>query len=437
MPILSIVVCQGAGSLAHNNREFIAKNVYADRTVNNITYVNQSIDEAYESCFGDSVREYNERQNRKDRKINGSEGYRSKIKNSGNGEKEFYEIIVQVGNLQKANVMSEEGEIVKNILDDYMKDFTERNPNLHVFNAVMHLDEQTPHLHIDYIPLATGYKQGLRVRNSLDKALKQQGIEGKANRFDNSTISWEKREKDYVEEIAKRYGVARAEEKGLGRKHLTVEQYKAVMSGIENMVEVLPNQIESKPILLDKNRVSVDKEELEQLERAAKLSIVHQNQTKKLIAALDEKNVDTQDNLSKFKEKYLEQVELNDRYEELKGEVDTLKEENKALNKENIELREELKTKDSLISKLKEKIEVLSKVIVTIGKGLNVLLFGEKEKYQSDNLTTEQKNLLKEMRQFKDKSLRQIDDYELIDESRKVELPKELIHKKINRDMER
>ena len=59
-----------------------------------------------------------------------------------------------------------------------MQDFSERNPNLYVFNAVLHMDEATPHLHIDYIPVAHGYQKGLQVRNSLDKALKEQGIDG-------------------------------------------------------------------------------------------------------------------------------------------------------------------------------------------------------------------------------------------------------------------
>ena len=56
------------------------------------------------------------------------------------------------------------------------KTFQERNPNLYLFNCVMHLDEATPHLHIDYIPVANGYKTGMKTRNSLTKALQQMGF---------------------------------------------------------------------------------------------------------------------------------------------------------------------------------------------------------------------------------------------------------------------
>ncbi|WP_330645250.1 plasmid recombination protein, partial [Clostridioides difficile] len=66
--------------------------------------------------------------------------------------------MVQVGNMFDSAVGSEQGEICKQILNDYMKSFQERNPNLYVFNAVLHMDEQTPHLHIDYIPIATEYQ---------------------------------------------------------------------------------------------------------------------------------------------------------------------------------------------------------------------------------------------------------------------------------------
>lgn len=41
-----------------------------------------------------------------------------------------------------------------------MNGFAERNPNLKVFNAIMHLDEETPHPHIDYVPFSTGNKRG-------------------------------------------------------------------------------------------------------------------------------------------------------------------------------------------------------------------------------------------------------------------------------------
>ena len=153
--------------------------------------------------------------------------YMEHVRSSKNGEKVFYETIVQIGNRETCATLSENGELAKQILDEYMKSFQSRNPNLYVFNAVLHLDELTPHLHIDWIPVAREYKQGLQVRNSLDKALKQQGIDGKSARWENSTLMWQEAEKKAVEQVMERHGWERAPETGLKLPHLQIDVYKA------------------------------------------------------------------------------------------------------------------------------------------------------------------------------------------------------------------
>lgn len=291
----SISIAKGKGSMTHNNREFITDNVDKNRTKDNVIYKQESLADAYEHCFGQAILDYNAKQKRKDRHINGVNGYIDKIRNSKNGEKLFYENIVQVGNMFDSQVGTEQGDICKQILDDYMKSFQERNPHLYVFNAVMHLDEQTPHLHIDYIPIATDYQKGLNVRNSLDKALKQQGIEGKANKYQNRTIAWQKGEKKHIEAIMNVYGLERAENKGLDQEHMTVNQYKAVVNEIQNEVKELPRQIDSKPTLFDKGKVSVEKKDLEQLEQRARLSLMHEKASQQLVSELKEKQKEMQE----------------------------------------------------------------------------------------------------------------------------------------------
>jgi hypothetical protein len=266
---------KGKGSIAHNNREFLTSNIDADRTHLNITYVCEPLEVAYEKCFGSAIRDYNASQKRSDRKIDGVEGYMDKIRTSKNGEKLFYENIMQVGNMFDSGILSDaSSEVCKEILDRYAKEFQERNPNLYVFNMVLHLDEKTPHLHIDYIPVANGYKNGMQVRNSLDKALKEQGVDGEAKRFDNSTIRWEEREKDRVGAIMKEYGIDRTPDKGLHRKGMTLEQYKATAEMVANEIEMLPDTVATKPHILDKSKVIVDKDELVRLEKRAKLVTV-------------------------------------------------------------------------------------------------------------------------------------------------------------------
>lgn len=236
---VTISLRQGSGNLNHNNRVFITENVDVNRTIENITYYQEDLNIAYNKCFSDAINMYNKNQTRKDRKIDGIQGYMNKLKNSKNGEKLFYECIVQVGNqLDMYNGIEsiELREKFKNILDEYMKTFQKRNPNLYVFNAVLHMDETTPHLHINYIPVATNYKKGLTKRNSLSKALEEQGIKGKNKRFSNNSINWNEQEKYYLETIINKYNLTREQERGYKREHLSLEQYKTILEYTDKLI---------------------------------------------------------------------------------------------------------------------------------------------------------------------------------------------------------
>lgn len=290
----SISIAKGKGSMAHNNREFVTENVDRSRMADNITYASEPLEVAYEKCFGKAIEEYNAKQKRADRRIDGVKGYMEQVKHSKNGEKLFYENVVQVGNMQDSHVGTPQGEVCKLILDKFMREFQAKNPNLYVFNAVLHMDEQTPHLHIDYIPLATDYQKGLSVRNSLDRALKQQGIEGKSNKYENRTIMWQNVEKSRIEGIMQEHGLERAEDKGLHASHKSVEYYKTVVNEVHNEVKNMPEQIQSKPTLIGKDKVVVAKADLEQLEERAKLSLVHEQATKQAVAKTKETLADTQ-----------------------------------------------------------------------------------------------------------------------------------------------
>ena len=226
---------KGGGSLSHNNREFIANNVCPERTGWNKTYIRDSIADAYEKCFGEAVREYNAGQKRNDRKIN---NYVKKIENSDNGEKVFYENIVQLGTKDDTPVVDESGNLTEaakeaiDLLDEYVRTFQERNPNLYLFNCVLHLDEATPHLHIDYIPVAKVYKKGMGTRNSISKALQQMGFEKGKGRYDNEVIDWEARERGYLMDLCQKRGIE-VEIKGDKRDNFTLPEYKAAMRKVE------------------------------------------------------------------------------------------------------------------------------------------------------------------------------------------------------------
>ncbi len=146
------------GVIEHNNRDFVAKNVDGERIGDNISYVQRNIREMYNALFGKALEEYNAKQTKADRKIH---DYYEHIKNDGH-IKPFYEIVVQFGDIDSCGLKSGNWEKAKQMLDEYMRDFEKRNPNLKVFNAVMHLDEATPHLHIDFIPVAHKKKRIVR-----------------------------------------------------------------------------------------------------------------------------------------------------------------------------------------------------------------------------------------------------------------------------------
>ena len=226
---------KGRGHLTHNNRNFICNNVVTERTSWNRTYIQEPLKDAYEKCFGQALRDYNAAQKRKDRK---KEDYLKEIENSGNKEKTFYENIVQIGKKEDTPVVDENGDLTEDaktaieILEQYAKTFQERNPNLYLFNCVMHLDEATPHLHIDYIPVAHGYKNGMETRNSLTKAFQQMGFAKAVSRKQNETVAWQERERKYLTELCRKRGIE-IEALGIQRDNLSLPEYKAAMREVE------------------------------------------------------------------------------------------------------------------------------------------------------------------------------------------------------------
>ena len=210
----------GQGSVNHNSRKFHAKNTDPERSHLNITYCQENIKAVYHELFDEALERYNAKQTRADRRI---EDYYEKIR-SGKQEKPFHEIILQVGNRDDMSADSEEGQLAAAVLDEYMKGFQERNPQLRVFSAHLHMDEATPHLHIDFVPFTTGSKRGLDTRVSLKQALAAQGFKG-GSRGDTEWSQWVRSEKEQLSLVMERHGIE-WEDKGTHDKHLSVLDYK-------------------------------------------------------------------------------------------------------------------------------------------------------------------------------------------------------------------
>ena len=210
----------GKGSVNHNSRKFKAENINGERSHLNIDYCNESIKKVYHKLFDEALQRYNDKQTRADRRI---ENYYEKIRNS-NQEKPFHELILQIGDKDNMNAESENGQLARQVLDEYYREFQERNPNLYVFSAHLHMDEATPHLHIDFVPFTTGSKRGLDKRVSLKQALAKQGFKG-GTRGDTEWSQWVQSEKEQLAVVMERYGIE-WEHKGTHEKHLSVLDYK-------------------------------------------------------------------------------------------------------------------------------------------------------------------------------------------------------------------
>lgn len=210
----------GKGSVNHNSRKFHAKNTDPERSYLNVEYCNENVKDVYHELFDEALARYNEKQTRSDRRI---EDYYEKIR-SGKQEKPFHEIILQIGDKDNMGAKSENGQLAAKVLDKYMQDFHQRNPTLRVFSAYLHMDEASPHLHIDFVPYTTGSKRGLDTRVSLKQALVALGFKG-GTRRETELNQWVAYEKEQLADVMLEHGIE-WEKKGTHEKHLSVLDFE-------------------------------------------------------------------------------------------------------------------------------------------------------------------------------------------------------------------
>lgn len=253
----TISAMRGKGSLTHNRRDFIAENVDSSRTPLNVEYRNEDIRAVYHELFDDALARYNEKQTRKDRVI---DDYYEKIR-TGKQEKLFEELIIQIGNKDDMSAASENGQLARQMLDEYMQSFQQRNPTLRVFSAHLHMDEATPHLHIDFIPFTTGSKRGLETRVSLKKALGALGFAG-GTKSHTELNQWIEAEKQALASIMARHDIE-WEQKGTHEEHLSVLDYKKQerskeVAALETQIDALQEQTATAETMLSEKQEQLD-----------------------------------------------------------------------------------------------------------------------------------------------------------------------------------
>lgn len=407
---------QGKGSQLHNRREYesigraIPEHIDQKRTHENVTLVDIPIKQAYDELFGEALAAYNAKQRRADRKI---ASYYEHVKGLKTGEKLFYEDVVQWGS--KDDFTNEKTrQNAKECLIEYVKGFQERNSNLKLIGAYIHMDEASPHLHLDYIPFAHGYKRGLSVRNSLDKAMKEMGyIPENESRKENATKMWKDHERAVFGNICAAHGLEVEEERASNRKDLSVEEYKEARDKMLEPIkkemqpyqelEIATKQVDVKGMRLA-GWVGVKDKDLKELKEQAKAYIVNRERIKNLnedemkLTQWAEDNQRATEQLrgrakmlveqeQRVRDMYNRQRNVNALLEQAESSVKSKDTIIARLTAENNRLREQV---NNLIEKIKGAYQSLTNVVKAIG----MLKYDKTDGYKVEGLTKKQGQLI-------------------------------------------
>lgn len=426
---------QGKGSQMHNRREYekigksVPDNIDVSKSSENIILVDKDIKQAYQEIFGEALEQYNSKQKRADRKIY---DYYDHIKKSKNGEKLFYEDVIQWGKKEDFKSAEMRYKAQKALLQ-YAKTFEERNANLRLIGAYIHMDEASPHLHIDYVPVAEGYSRGLTKRNSLDRAMKAMGyMPENESRKNNATKLWKENERAYFGNICRRFGLEVESELKSDRNSLTVEEYKeardSMVGGIEKEKKALISEIESFQKLkigideiadtgkkLPFGIVAVKEKDFKVLKEQAKAYTANRDEIGTLrerSAAvlqkeqqLDNRSAELAKQQQQLQQMYQRQLNLNQLLEKSERENRAKDKQIADLRMENDDLSCQVRSLTVQISQMKvelyEKINNLRKSLkgaylnlTNVIKAIGMLKHDKKDGYKVERLTAKQERLI-------------------------------------------
>lgn len=345
-------------SLSHNNRENIHGNPGIDpsRLEENIYFVQKDIRSVYKDIFQAAVDKYNEKQKRNDRKI---DDYYDKI-HKDDKTHEQRELIVAIG---EGKDDPKYRGAKKEALKRYAEAFQERNPNLAVYNMVLHDDEANPHLHINYVPNFES-SRGLTRRVGMDRALQQQGVQGKGTEL---IANWRQLETAYIESLAKEQ-IPNFERANVGsHKYMKVRQYKEyaeAVSNIENKITEISKSLPDSKITLKPKKKEIKTEvkpkligKPEIIEKETGNYVFSPKQLEKV-----EELITAAVTVKKDYER-LQNMDLVKENRELNRQVDSLYDSLKESQKINLELKEENRKLNTEIGSLKTHIKDLKENI--------------------------------------------------------------------------
>lgn len=363
-------IAKGRGDLRHNNREFRPKNADPQRKDKNITLVHEDLQKVYHELFDESVIKYNDTQKRNDRKI---KNYFDKIYRSKK-EKPFYEFIIQIGNQNEQPSEKKCEAILKEFNDMLIRDY----PSLRVFNSVIHMDESTPHLHIDFVPVGDGYKKGMEKRASFKRVLKNLGLSD-FREFQNALFF-------KLEQISKKHNIERVQDVAIGARHIPIQEYREIQRLAEQKINDIDGMsVPRSSIKIYQKLNAVPQEMYEEIvkdnayRKAQNEALTGENEILRgqLSNLKTEKNVDIYEAVIEDQKEKIEK--LNDEIEEIRYNFNDMQ-----------------KSNEETIEKMYEKNDSLQMTIEKLEKGSAALSVQLSEKEKTiENLKNQSKQLEK------------------------------------------
>lgn len=400
----------------------MCENIDLNRTKDNITITKDDIGQVYHELFDKALTEYNAKQKRKDRII---KDYHEHIRHSRQ-EQEYHEVIFQIGNQDDTSCGSDIGKVATELIREFADGFQSRNPHLRVFDAVIHLDETTPHIHIDFVPFATEQKRGLSTRVSLTKALEQQGFKGEG-KFNTACKLWIDSEKEVLAQLMRNRNIE-WEQLGTHNEHLSVLDFKKQqrtreVAVLENKIECTDRQLQHRQELLDEVEYTIDRLDSEYQEKKEAVGQLDEDIAEKeatlaestaLLATAEKKtskikDIDdiqvkktmfgsnisvAPDDFKKLTDLAKKQIASENKEKELNSKIATLKNEKQELANKNAQLEKEnaaLKQENSSLKSVREKLTIAS---------LQKEISEWKNKYHKVLDFIEKLNLTKQLQEF-------------------------------------
>lgn len=297
------------------------------------------------------------------------------------------EFIFQVGSAEDFNEM-ENGRIKKSydrrdpngiwqkskrVLKKFEKQFEQENPNLAVVNWSIHMDESTPHMHLEAIPVAETAKttargkadkngkhkrNGLAVKPSFDGALECEGFKKDPHDSRKAFKTWQNREAESLTKIMQQeLGVTR--KKGYTNRIKDIHEYKKV-----------------------KEDIAKEREKAQNYKTIADDNAALANQNYDIYQSNQDKIKNQQEKLDKLNKNVLEaQNELSSVQKERQDQLAALSQEiaqkrSKRLRELSDELEEKRKKEETKIQAREDALNKREKAVTAREVDVNALQFG-------------------------------------------------------------